>query len=249
MTLSVLIPAHNEEGIIAKTANDVYNALLHNGVSHEILVVNDGSTDNTEKILSDLSKTIPTLRCINNLSPNGFGLAVRKGLENIKGDAVCIMMADESDSPEDLIMYYKKLKEGYDCVFGSRFIKGAKLIDYPAHKLILNRIGNHLIRLLIGVNHNDITNAFKCYRKEVIDGAKPLFSNHFNLTIELPLKAIIRGYSFATVPIQWTNRTHGISKFKIKEMGSRYLFIVLYIFLEKHLSRGDYVIKNRKSRH
>jgi len=240
MQLSVLIPAHNEERSIGKTVRDVYDILKRSGIEHEILVVNDNSTDSTRHILDELRREVPTLACVTNDPPGGYGLAVRYGLKNMNGDAVAIMMADYSDDPEDLVIYYNKLKEGYDCVFGSRFMKGSRLVDYPVHKLILNRIGNYFIKLVLGVNHNDITNAFKCYTKEVIKGVQPLFSNHFNLTVELPLKAVVRGYRFATVPIKWTNRTEGISKFRIKEMGSRYMFIIFYIFLEKHLSRGDY---------
>ena len=93
---------------------------------------------------------------------------------------------------------------------------------------------------LFGIRNNDITNAFKCYRKEVIEGISPIISPHFNLTVELPLKAIVRGYTYATIPISWSNRVSGISKLKLKEMGSRYLFIVLYIFLEKMLTKKDY---------
>ncbi len=149
-------------------------------------------------------------------------------------------MADGSDSPEDLVKYYRKLQEGYDCVFGSRFIPGGSVVDYPRHKLLLNRMANAFIRVLFGLHFNDITNAFKCYRREVIAGIQPLISPHFNLTVEMPLKALVRGYSYAVVPITWTNRAAGVSKLKIKEMGSRYLFIVLYLWLEKHLARGDY---------
>lgn len=245
MKISVLIPAHNEEKYIKDIVHDVYTTFAGNAIEHEILVINDNSTDSTGEILDNLCKEIKTLRYITNTRPHGYGLAVRLGLDNIKGDAVCIMMADESDSPDDLITYYNKLKEGYDCVFGSRFIKGSQLIDYPIHKLILNRLGNYFIKFLLGVKHNDITNAFKCYKREVIEGVQPLFSNHFNLTVELPLKAIIRGYSYATIPIKWMNRSEGISKFKIKEMGNRYLFIIFYIFLEKHLSKGDYLRKSK----
>lgn len=241
--LSVLIPAHNEEKSIAKTICETFSVLKGNDIEHEILVVNDNSTDSTEAVLASLQKEISSLNYVRNDRPSGYGLAVRYGLSHIKGDAVCIMMADGSDDPQDLISYYDKLKEGYDCVFGSRFIKGSKLIDYPLHKLVLNRLGNYFIKFLLGIRHNDITNAFKCYTKEVIANVQPLFSNHFNLTVELPLKAVIRGHSFATVPIKWTNRAEGVSKFRIKEMGSRYLFIILYIFLEKHLSRGDYMRK------
>ena len=121
------------------------------------------------------------------------------------------------------------------------------MVDYPFHKLVLNRMANWFIKILFGVKHNDITNAFKAYRRNVIDGIRPFLSHHFNLTVEMPLKAIARGFSFATVPISWTNRKTGVSKLKIKEMSSRYLFIVLYVWLEKHLSRGDYIAKDKKS--
>jgi dolichol-phosphate mannosyltransferase len=127
-----------------------------------------------------------------------------------------------------------------DCVFGSRFIRGGKVHDYPLHKLVLNRLANWFIRILFGVPFNDFTNAFKLYRRDVLEGLQPLISPHFNLTVEMPLKAITRGYSFAVVPISWTNRQAGVSKLKIKEMGSRYLFIVLYVWLEKQLAQGDY---------
>ena len=180
------------------------------------------------------------MRRVENPRAGGFGHAVIAGLEVFSGDAVAIVMADASDDPQDLVTYYRTLAQGYDCVFGSRFVPGAKVLDYPWHKLLLNRLANGFIRLLFGLRLNDTTNAFKCYRRDVIAGCSPLLSKHFNLTVELPLKAIVRGYSYAVVPIHWYNRTTGVSKLKIKEMGSRYLFIVLYVWLEKVLSRGDY---------
>jgi len=187
-----------------------------------------------------LSAQYPSVRFIDNAPPNGFGLAVRAGLENFRGEAVAIFMADNSDDPADIVKYHAKLREGYDCVFGSRFITGGKLVDYPTHKLIINRFANLFIGAMFQLRYNDVTNAFKCYRRTVIAGIEPMLAHHFNLTVELPLKAIIRGYSFAIVPISWTNRASGVSKLKIREMGSRYLFIVLYCFLERMLSRGDY---------
>jgi dolichol-phosphate mannosyltransferase len=169
-------------------------------------------------------------------------------LRHASGDAVAVMMADSSDSPHDLVAYYNKLSEGYECVFGSRFIAGSKVVDYPKHKLILNRMANVFIMTLFGLRCNDITNAFKCYRREVIEGMEPLLAPHFNLTVEMPLKAIVRGYSYAVIPITWSNRKFGVSKLKIKEMGSRYLFIVLYLWLEKHFSRGDYLRREQRAR-
>ena len=172
--------------------------------------------------------------------PPGFGYAVRAGLELYTGEAVAIMMADLSDSPRDLVAYYRVLEQGYDCAFGTRFGAGGRTDGYPIPKLLINRVVNTGIRLMFRSAYNDTTNAFKAYRRHVIDQIQPLLSNHFNLTAEMPLKAIVRGYTYAVVPVSWTNRRHGASKLRLQEMGSRYLFIVLYVWLEHHLSRGDY---------
>ncbi len=239
-TLSIVIPAYNEEDCIESTTHLISERLERDKINYEILVVNDNSKDNTEAVLQKINQENHRIRYINNYYPNGFGFAVRCGLENFSGDAVAVVMADNSDSPDNMVDYYYKLQEGYDCVFGSRFIRGGKVIDYPIHKLFVNRLANLFIQVLFGLKFNDTTNAFKIYRKEVIEGISPLLSHHFNLTVEMPLKAIVRGYSYTTIPITWRNRTTGISKLKLKEMGSRYLFIVLSIWLEKYLSRGDY---------
>jgi dolichol-phosphate mannosyltransferase len=237
---SIVIPARNEGKNLQVVVPRLLTELDRAGINHEILVVNDGSTDDTRDVLAELTARYPNVRFVENPPPNGFGLAVRAGLANFRGDAVAIVMADGSDDPVHLVKYHAKLREGYDCVFGSRFIAGSKVIDYPTHKLIINRVANLFIKALFQIRYNDVTNAFKCYRRTVIAGLEPILSNHFNLTVELPLKAIIRGYSFAVIPISWTNRTVGISKLHIREMGSRYLFIVLYCFIERLLSRGDY---------
>lgn len=239
--LSVVIPAHNEEGCVQGTVEALVAALTGEEIPHEIVVINDGSSDRTEEILQGLSETFESVRYVNNTAPNGFGFAVRRGLDCFQGDAVAVFMADASDAPEDLVLFYRTMaNEGVDCVFGTRWSRGGQTIDYPLHKRLLNRLANHSVRMLLRVRCDDITNAFKLYRREVIDGCRPFLSHHFNLTVELPLKAVIRGYSYVVVPNRWTNRTSGVSKLKIKEMGSRYLFIVLYCLLEKWLSRGDY---------
>ncbi len=241
MKLSIVLPAYNEEGSIKETINTLYTKLIEENINHEILVVNDNSKDNTFLILTELKKSIPTLVFHTNKGPNGFGYAIRYGLERYEGDCVAIMMADLSDDPDDLVLFYRRLLVGdVDCVFGSRFIKGGKLVDYPLAKLIINRIANFIIQISIGIKYNDATNAFKLYKRNVINGISPLLAPHFNLTIELSLKSIIRGYSYDVLPNKWYNRKEGESKLKIKEMGSRYFFILVYCFVEKYFSRGDY---------
>ncbi len=241
LKLSIVLPAYNEEESLPETIGTLYNTLAKENIPHEILVVNDNSKDQTEKVLQGLQVEIPTLVYYNNLGPNGFGMAIRYGLERFKGDCVAIMMADLSDDPADLVKYYRTMVEkNVDCVFGSRFDKGGQVFDYPKVKLYINRVANFIIKLTIGIKYNDTTNAFKLYKKETIDGIKPFLAPHFNLTVELPLKAYVRGYSFAVVPNSWRNRKFGESKLKIKEMGSRYLFILMYCLIEKFFSRGDY---------
>ena len=237
---SIVIPARNEEGALPATVEHLHLEMKLSKIPHEIVVVDDGSTDTTWAVLTELRKKIPELYPIQNLGDHGFGRAVTVGLRRCTGDAVVIMMADESDDVREAATYWKKLNEGWDCVFGSRFIKGGGVIDYPRFKLFVNRLANFFIRTIFRIPLNDTTNAFKAYRRTVIQGCEPLMAPHFNLTVELPLKAIVRGYSWTVVPITWRNRRFGEAKLKIKEMGSRYFFICAYVWLEKYFSRGDY---------
>ncbi len=240
MRFSVVIPASNEAETIAPTLEEIVSNLERRAIDYEIIVVDDASSDGTAAIVDRVAAENPRVRCLRSHFSNGFGFAVRAGLEVFDGDAVAIVMADGSDDPSDLVLYYQLLEEGYDCAFGSRFLPGATITDYPRLKLAINRVVNWGIRILFRHRYNDTTNAFKAYRREVIDGIQPLLSNHFNLTVELPLKAIVRGYSYAVLPTSWRGRSGGRSKLDLREMGSRYLFIALYVFLEHHLSRGDY---------
>jgi len=244
--LSVVLPAQNEEGCICSTVEHLHVELRLRNVPHEIIVVDDGSTDATWRLLLELQQRVPTLRPVQNNGLHGFGRAIICGLDAMRGDAVVIMMADESDDCRDVVRYWSELNKGFDCVFGSRFIKGGGVIDYPRHKLVLNRLANLFLRILFRIRLNDTTNAFKAYRKEVIAGCRPLISPHFNLTVELPLKAIVRGYTWTVIPITWRNRRTGEAKLKIKEMGSRYLFVCLYVWLEKYFSQGDYRKQGKK---
>ena len=204
------------------------------------MVVDDGSSDGTWEVLNNLKEQYPSLIHVQNPGPHGFGRAIVYGLNHSKGDAVVIMMADCSDDPDDAVKYWNLLGEGYECAFGSRFIKGGRVYDYPRVKLAVNRFANLFIKTIFNIPLNDTTNAFKAYRRTVIDGCRPFMAPHFNLTVEIPLKAIVRGFTWSITPITWRNRQFGEAKLKIKEMGSRYFFICMYVWLEKYFSRGDY---------
>ena len=248
MKISVIIPAHNEAGSIESTVTGVCAALEGAGIDHELIVVDDSSTDGTIAVVEELAAGNPAIHARPSHRGRGFGNTVRAGLARFEGDAVAVMMADGSDDPDDLVGYVRVLEQGFDCAFGSRFTPGSRLSGYPRFKLILNRIVNAGIRLLFRHGYNDTTNAFKAYRREVIETVQPLLANHFNLTVELPLKAIVRGHSYAVIPINWRGRELGTSKLALSEMGSRYAFIVLYVLLERYLSRGDYLRPGLKPR-
>lgn len=235
MKLSVVIPAHNEEDCIEKVVSNLIKELETNAIDFEIILVNDNSTDSTPQILNAISSIYKRIRIIRSQPPKGFGRAIRSGLDAVSGDAVVIFMGDGSDDASDVVKYYQKILEGYDCVFGSRFIKGSRVEAYPGIKLLLNRLGNKLIQLLFFINYNDMSNAFKAYRTEVIRAVQPLVSQYFNITVEMPLKAIVRGFSFAVVPISWYGRGSGVSKYHIRELSSKYFFSILYVWLEKIL--------------
>jgi len=238
---SVVIPARDEEESLPSTLAAIHDDLHRREIPHEIVVVDDGSPKTAPGPFSRNSAPLsPRSPRSKTSGRHGFGRAVVYGLDHSKGDAVVIMMADASDAPSDAVKYWHLLGQGYDCAFGSRFVAGGEVIDYPRVKLLVNRLANFLVRVGFAIPLNDTTNAFKAYRRTVIDGCRPFLAPHFNLTVEIPLKAIARGYSFTITPISWRNRKFGEAKLKIKEMGSRYFFICAYVWLEKYFSRGDY---------
>jgi dolichol-phosphate mannosyltransferase len=241
MKLSIVIPARNEAPVIGGTITALRDHLVSAGLDDfEILVVDDGSRDETYAIVAAESAHDARIRPLRNTGRNGFGRAVAFGLDHFTGDAVIIYMADASDSPEDVVRYYHILRDEADCAFGSRFVRGGKVIDYPGFKLVINRLANAVIRAMFAMPYNDTTNAFKGYRAYVIAGCRPFVSPHFNLTIEIPLKAIVRGYSYRVIPITWRNRDVGVSQLKLREQGSRYLFTLLTVWFEWLLIRNEF---------
>tara|TARA_B100000073_G_scaffold252095_1_gene212215 strand:+ start:78 stop:803 length:726 start_codon:yes stop_codon:yes gene_type:complete len=231
--LSILIPARNEQENVHIISNEIENKIENK--NYEIVFINDFSEDNTLNELSNLSKSNNKIIYFNN-SRKGLGGAIDLGIQKSNGKFICIMMSDSSDTVEDLNFYYRVISsENLDAVFGSRFIKGGKVVNYPKIKLILNRFGNLLAKLLIWSDLNDFTNGFKIYKKDTLLSLYPLVSESFNIFFELPLKTITRGFKYKIVPISYYNRTVGEAKFKIDELGSKYIFTLLYCFLEKIL--------------
>ena len=233
--LTILIPVRDEEENVKIISNKIESEISNS--NYELLFVNDYSQDNTVSVIEELKFKNNKIRYVNN-QKKGLGGAITLGIESSKGKYLCIMMSDSSDTVQDLNRYYETItSDDLDAVFGSRFIKGGKTIDYPIIKLILNRIGNLLAKFLMWSDLNDFTNGFKIYKKTSLIGLYPLISESFNIFFELPLKTISRGYKYKIIPISYYNRTVGEAKFKINELGSKYLFTLLYCFLEKVLLR------------
>ena len=238
-SLNIIVPLKNEEKGIDNLIQNLTPILQKIQKKTKISLIDDHSTDQTLKILKKYEQQFNFVKVYENEKKTGVGNAIKYGIEKNESEAVVIFMGDCSDNPNDIVEYVKYLDQGYDCVFGSRFAEGSKLYDYPLIKLILNRIANNFIRLLFLIKYNDVTNAFKAYRKELLINFKPIVSRHFNINAELALKAISRGYKYKVIPISWFNRKKNISKFKIKEMQNRYIFTILYVWIEKVLLQRD----------
>ncbi len=240
MKLSIVIPASTEESNIGRCNEELQRVVWEeNCIPHEIIVVNDNSTDQTESVVRDYMDRFDNVRTVNRTSPGGFGRAIRSGIDAVTGEVVVICMADLSDDPQDVVAYYRKIDEGYDCVFGSRFIDGSTVENYPVVKLFVNRVVNTCIRLVFRTRFNDLTNAFKAYRTSVLHDCGPFRASHFNITLELSLSALIRNYNIAQIPISWQGRTWGSSNLRLREMGRRYLCTVLMFFFQRILIRDD----------
>lgn len=238
--LSIVIPAFNEEKNIGKCIGELQATIRNkHAIPYEIIVVNDNSTDGTEAAVKAEMAKDPAIKLVNRTPPGGFGRAIRSGMEVVQGDVVVVYMADLSDSPDDVVAYYRKIREGYDCVFGSRFIKGSEVHNYPTVKFLVNRIVNKCIQLMFWTRFNDLTNAFKAYRTAVIRDCGPYRACHFNLTLEMSLGALVREYHIAQIPIRWYGRTWGSSNLKLREMGRRYLSTLLMMFFQRHLIADD----------
>lgn len=243
--LSICIPAHNEEGNIPRTLDIISKVLEEHNVPYEFVIANDNSTDGTEAVIRAKMDAGMRICLVNRTKPGGFGRAIRSCLNNFSGEYVVIVMADCSDEPLDIVKYYDLMNQGYDAVFGSRFIEGSVVKDYPRVKLIANRIGNHLIRRMFRTHHNDLTNAFKGFRAQAIRSLMPLYSSHFNITIEVSIGLLIRNFKIATVPINWYGRTWGRANFKIRELGRRYFATLIKLYAEWFFIHDDLITEHK----
>ena len=234
MSLSIVIPVYNEDKQLHNTVKKI-NKISKRIKDYEIVFIDDFSTDNTKQIIKKSIRSNKKIKYYKNIK-KGLGSAIGLGINKSTKKFVCIFMCDNSDDLGDLMEYYKIInKNNLDAVLGSRFLKNSRITNYPILKMVLNRIFNYIVKIIFLSNYNDFTNAFKIYKKKTLKELMPIVSDHFNVFLELPLKIIIRKYKYKIIPISWKGRKIGVSKFKISELGSMYIFTLLYCFIEKIL--------------
>ncbi len=234
MSLSIVIPVYNEDKQLHNTVKKI-NKISKRIKDYEIVFIDDFSTDNTKQIIKKSIRSNQKIKYYKNIK-KGLGSAIGLGINKSTKKFVCIFMCDNSDDLSDLMEYYKIInKNNLDAVLGSRFLKNSRITNYPILKMVLNRIFNYIVKIIFLSNYNDFTNAFKIYKKKTLKELMPIVSDHFNVFLELPLKIIIRKYKYKIIPISWKGRKIGVSKFKISELGSMYIFTLLYCFIEKIL--------------
>lgn len=226
MKLSIIIPAHNEQDNIRDVINKIEESLAFD-TEYEIVVVNDHSSDDTPEIVLQLCKQYSNLRLVNNLARGGFANALRAGFASIKTDVVVAVMADLCDDLGVVRPMYDKITEGYDVVCGSRYVKGGVRLGGSRLKGFLSCFAGHSTHYLLGIPTHDIANAFKMYRKEVIDSID-IKARGFEISMEIPLKAYFKGFKIGEVPTIWKERTKGKSNFKVFKLLPDY--IKLYIW-------------------
>ncbi|WP_171208267.1 MULTISPECIES: glycosyltransferase family 2 protein [unclassified Ruegeria] len=235
LLFSIIMPAYNEEDVIEDTIRDLCEHLNTTEFHYELIVVDDASSDATAEILKKLVWDYPNLRNIHNAGPNGYGFAIRKGLEVYKGDAAVVVTSDGADAPQDVAAYFKCIADGADCAFGARFGPDSTVVGYPPVKRVINRVTNTLIGWMVGAPYRDFTNGFKCYRRTVIDDMQPLVAGQFNITIEMSLKAVLGGWNYSVVPNDWRQRDGGESSFSILKLIRPYGATLLYCLLRNYL--------------
>ncbi len=224
MKVSIVIPVHNEQDSIVNTIRRLEGAL---NFEHEVVVVNDHSGDKTLEVLNPLISEIPFLKLVDNKKAQGFANTLNAGFQLARGEYVVCVMADLCDDPLLIPVMFEKIKEGFDIVCGSRYMKKGERIGGPKLKAFFSRFFSLSLHSLIGVPTHDIANSFKMYRRQVLEDIKTE-SKGFEISVEIPLKAFFAGYKISEVPTIWTERKSGESKFHLSKQGLAYLRLYLW---------------------
>ncbi|MBN1270664.1 MAG: glycosyltransferase family 2 protein [Candidatus Aminicenantes bacterium] len=234
--LSVIIPVYNYAEKIKRTISDIDKKLNYRNFSYEIIVVNDGSTDNTAEIVHSLTGVIRNIRFIDNKKNEGKGKVVRQGILEAKGSIRLFTDVDNSTPIDQLDKFFPFFKEGCDIVFGSRAVKDARvLVRQPFYRILLGKMGNLIIQLMVLPGIKDTQCGFKAFTQEAVQEIFPkLTINGWGFDIEILALAKLFGLRIKEVGIDWINNP--VSKFKA--------FDYFKIFLETLRIRWNIWIKN-----
>jgi glycosyltransferase involved in cell wall biosynthesis len=224
MMLSIIIPAHNEEENIADIIEKVKSAL---DFPFELVVVNDHSCDNTANIVEKLAEKYKNIKLVENKFERGFANAIKTGFLNAGGDLILPLMADLCDDLATVPLMITKVRDGFDIVCGSRYVKGGARLGGSKIKAMLSRFGGVSLHYLLGIPTCDIPNAFKMYKKKVIDSVD-IQACGFEISMEIALKAFYAGFKISEVPTLWKERTKGKSSFKVFKLLPSY--VRLYVW-------------------
>ncbi len=210
--LSIIIPAYNEGERIVRTLLDIDQYLSKKPLSYEILVVNDGSKDNTGEIVQNHERVIKNLRLITQKENQGKGAAVRRGMLDAVGEFRLFMDADNSTTIDHIDRLLPLLKEKNDVVIGSRAIRGANIpVPQPFVRRLLGRIGNLIIQLLVLPGIHDTQCGFKIFSAKAAEEVfKRLTIYRWGFDVEALAIARHKGFSIKEVGITWINdaRSH-----------------------------------------
>ncbi len=228
--LSIVIPAHNERENLEILLKKIDSSIKPLVVDHEILIVDDNSTDGTGGFADRIAAKNKRIRVIHRRGGPSFGKTIKAGFDAAKGDVIVPLMGDLSDEPADILKLLSELNKGFDIAIGSRFLPESSVEGYPRLKMLANRCFNIFAATIFSLEIKDLTNAFKAYRREVLDSIH-IETKGFEINIEIPLKAHRLGFSMVEVPVHWRGRKRGVSKLKLGQMGPRYVGVVLNLLL------------------
>jgi dolichol-phosphate mannosyltransferase len=219
MKLTVVIPAHNEEEVIGDTLEKLESEL---GVPHEVVVVNDHSTDRTAHAVKEAAKRWPNIRLVDNPLPGGFTNALKAGFNSVDEGAIATVMGDLCDDPRTIEVMYGKIMEGYDVVCGSRYMEGGRKVGGRPLQNMFSKFVGLSLHFLTGIPTRDVSNAFKMYRREVVAGMN-IEEAGFASSLEITVKAYVKNYRITEVPTTWVGRTKGQSSFRIFKVSRNYI--------------------------
>lgn len=227
MKLTVVIPVHNEEEVIGDTLEKLESELT---IPHEVVVVNDHSTDRTADVVKEAIARWPAIRIIDNLLPPGFTNALKSGFGNVREGAIATVMGDLCDDPKTIEKMYEKIQEGYDVVCGSRYMKGGGKQGGRLLQNIFSKFVGLSLNKLTGIPTRDVSNAFKMYRREVVADMN-IEEAGFASSLEITVKAYVKNYRITEVPTVWRGRTKGQSSFRVFRVAKNYIRWYLWALL------------------